>query len=166
MNELLTIGEITSAHGINGEIKVLPLTNAPERFYDLSFVYISKNQCITKHCIENIRFLKNSVIIKFKNINNRNDAEKLRGCLIKIDEKDAIALKKDEYFIKDLINMDVYLEDGNFFGKITEVIQTGANDVYVVKTNDRSVLLPAIKQVIKKVNVDENKMIIHLLEGL
>ncbi|WKV09150.1 ribosome maturation factor RimM [Thermoanaerobacterium sp. CMT5567-10] len=166
MDDYLSVGKITSAYGVNGEVKVFPLTDHLDRFYDLDYVYIFEETGKASLNIESVRFIKNLVIVKFKEINDRNEAEKLRGKLIKITRDNAVKLDDDEYFIKDLLNMKVYTDDQKELGILKDVLKTGANDVYVVKTDDRDILIPAIKGVIKKVDIKERKMTVHLLEGL
>lgn len=166
MDDYLSVGKITSAYGVNGEVKVFPLTDHLDRFYDLDYVYIFEETGKTSLNVETVRFIKNLVIVKFKEINDRNEAEKLRGKLIKITRDNAVKLDDDEYFIKDLLNMKVYTDDQKELGILKDVLKTGANDVYVVKTDDRDILIPAIKDVIKKVDIKERKMTVHLLEGL
>ncbi|MBP2072927.1 ribosome maturation factor RimM [Thermoanaerobacterium butyriciformans] len=166
MDDYLSVGKITSAYGVNGEVKVFPLTDHLDRFYDLDYVYIFEETGKASLNIESVRFIKNLVVVKFKEINDRNEAEKLRGKLIKITRDNAVKLDDDEYFIKDLLNMKVYTDDQKELGILKDVLKTGANDVYVVKTDDRDILIPAIKDVIKKVDIKERKMTVHLLEGL
>lgn len=166
MDDYLSVGKITSAYGVNGEVKVFPLTDHLDRFYDLDYVYIFEETGKASLNIESVRFIKNLVIVKFKEINDRNEAEKLKGKLIKITRDNAVKLDDDEYFIKDLLNMKVYTDDQKELGILKDVLKTGANDVYVVKTDDRDILIPAIKDVIKKVDIKERKMTVHLLEGL
>ncbi|AGB19078.1 ribosome maturation factor RimM [Thermoanaerobacterium thermosaccharolyticum] len=166
MDDYLSVGKITSAYGVNGEVKVFPLTDHLDRFYDLDYVYIFEETGKTSLNVETVRFIKNLVIVKFKEINDRNEAEKLKGKLIKITRDNAVKLDDDEYFIKDLLNMKVYTDDQKELGILKDVLKTGANDVYVVKTDERDILIPAIKDVIKKVDIKERKMTVHLLEGL
>ncbi|ADL68984.1 16S rRNA processing protein RimM [Thermoanaerobacterium thermosaccharolyticum DSM 571] len=166
MDDYLSVGKITSAYGVNGEVKVFPLTDHLDRFYDLDYVYIFEETGKTSLNVETVRFIKNLVIVKFKEINDRNEAEKLKGKLIKIKRDNAVKLDDDEYFIKDLLNMKVYTDDQKELGILKDVLKTGANDVYVVKTDERDILIPAIKDVIKKVDIKERKMTVHLLEGL
>ncbi|MDI3311187.1 MAG: ribosome maturation factor RimM [Thermoanaerobacterium sp.] len=166
MDDYLSVGKITSAYGVNGEVKVYPLTDHLERFYDLDCVYIFDDEEKIQFQIESVRFIKNLVLIKFYEVNDRNEAEKLKGKFIKITMDDAVELEEDEYFIKDLIDMKVYTEDKRELGVLKDVLKTGANDVYVVKTDKRDILIPAIKEVIKDVDINERKMIVHLLEGL
>lgn len=168
MTDYFTVGKITSAHGIKGEVKVFPLTNDPERFYNLNYIWIfddKKNERI-KFEIESVRILPNGLFLKLKGIDSRNDAERFKGFFLNVDEENTIELKENEYFIKDLLHINVYTDDGKYLGSISDVLQTGANDVYVVKCKDSEILLPAIRDVIKEVDIKNRTMIVHLLEGL
>ncbi len=163
----LNVGKIINTHGIKGEIKVLPLTDDPARFEDLEWVYLSYNNQLKKLYIQSVRYQRNNIIIKFKNINSIDEIEKYKNCMLIIDRDMAVDLPENTYFIIDLIGVEVRLEDGEKLGKIIDVIETGSNDVYVIKPSKGSdILIPAIKQVIKHVDIEENIMIVKLLEGL
>ena len=117
--------------------------------------------------IEGVKFFKQFVILKFRGIDNINDIEKYKGKRLLVDREHAVKLKKDEYFIADMIGMDVFTEDGELFGALKDVMETGANDVYIIEMSDgKEVLVPAIKQCILDVDIENRKMVIHLLEGL
>ena len=117
--------------------------------------------------IQGVKFFKQFVIVKFKGIDNINDIEKYRGKSLLVDRKDAVPLKQDEYFIADMVGIDVYTEDGEKFGVLKDVMETGANDVYIINSiNHGEVLVPAIKQCILGVDIEENRMDIHLMDGL
>ena len=146
MEDLLKVGVITTTHGIRGEVKVYPTTDA-DRFLDLEYVLLDTGREKRKLEIENVKYFKNLVILKFRGIDNINDI--------------------DEYYIADLLGMDVVLEDGSKFGTLKDVMETGANDVYVVEdTKGEEILLPAIKECILDVDVENNVMTIHLMKGL
>jgi 16S rRNA processing protein RimM len=167
MADYYNVGKVTSAHGIKGEVKVYPLTNVPERFYDLEYVWIFDDQQRPyKYDIEYVKIISKRVCVKLKGIDTRDDAEKLKGAFLKVNSQNALKLEENEYFIKDLLGMKVYTEEGSFLGTLVEVLKTGANDVYVIKTEKREILIPAIKEVVKKVDVDNKVMVVHLLEGL
>ncbi|HHW56526.1 MAG TPA: 16S rRNA processing protein RimM [Clostridia bacterium] len=167
MADYYDVGKVTSAHGIKGEVKVYPLTNVPERFYDLEYVWIfDEEQGPRKYDIEYVKIISRGVCVKLEGIDTRDEAEKLKGTFLKVDAQNALKLEEGEYFISDIIGMKVYKEDGVFLGTLVEVLQTGANDVYVIKTEERDMLIPAIKDVVKKVDVDNKVMVVHLLEGL
>ena len=166
MEDLLKVGVITTTHGVRGEVKVYPTTD-PERFLELDYVLLDTGREKRKLEIEKVRFFKNLVILKFKGIDNINDIEKYKGKSLYVTREHAVKLKKDEYFIADLIDMQVELEDGTAFGVLTDVMQTGANDVYCIRTEEHGeVLIPAIKDCILDVDVEAGKMKIHLLDGL
>lgn len=160
------IGKIVNTQGIHGDVRVIPITDEPKRFLELKTALVDDGKVKKEYTIENIWFHKNFVIIKFENINDMNTAEKLKGTSIKIDRKNAIPLKENEYYISDLYNIDVYTDEGEYLGIINDIIFTASNDVYEVKNNDVSILLPAIKQCILNVNINERKMIVHMMEGL
>ena len=167
MPNLLEIGQIVNSYGIKGFLKVVPFTDDIKRFDNLKKIYIEKNKALEEVEIEEVKYHKNLVLIKLKGIDDINDTLKYKNCYIKIDRKDAVALPKNTYFIVDLIGMEVYTDEGKNLGKIIDVFPTGSNDVYVVKDNlGKQTLLPAIGDVIKNVDVENKKMIIHLIEGL
>lgn len=162
-----TIGKIVNTQGIKGEVRVLPMTYDIERFKLLKNIEIFKKNDKKTMEIQTVKFHKHFVLIKFKGVDTMNDAELLRDYEIKIDEKDALPLDDDEYYIADLYGMEVYDENDNFIGEIKDIIFTGANDVYIVeRDDDKDLLLPAIKQCILAVNVKDNKMTVHVMEGL
>lgn len=167
MENYLQVGAITSTHGIRGEVKVFPTTDDPERFKKLKQVILDTGRERKELEIEGVKFFKQFVILKFKGIDNINDIEKYKGKNLFVSREHAVKLKKDEYFIADLIGMQVILEDGSLFGKLTDVLQTGANDVYCVETDQHGeVLLPAIGECIKNVDVEKGEMTVHILQGL
>ena len=117
--------------------------------------------------IQNVKYFKQYVILKFKGIDNINDIEKYTKCPLLVSREDAVELEEDEYFMADMIGMNVYTDEGEKFGKLTDIMETGANDVYVISTESHGeVLIPAIKDCILDINTEEHKMIIHLINGL
>lgn len=167
MQEYFEIGQIVNTSGLKGIVKVNPFTDDVSRFEELKKVFIEKNKELTEYEIEEVRFHKNQVLIKFKNIDSIEEAEKFRNCYIKISRKDAKKLPEDTYFIVDLIDTNVYLENDEYVGKIVDVFSTGSNDVYVIKREGNTdLLIPAIKDVVKKVDIKNKKMIVNLIEGL
>lgn len=173
MEEILKVGVITSTHGVRGEVKVFPTTDDVNRFKKLKSVMLDTGKEMLALEIAGVKFFKNMVILKFKGIDNVDDVQKYRQKELYVARKDAVKLYKDEYFIADLIGIEVFEEDGRKVGVLKEVIPTGANDVYVVElcegfaeNGQTEVLIPAIKQCILKVKPQENKMTVHLLEGL
>ncbi|MDO4337098.1 MAG: ribosome maturation factor RimM [Eubacteriales bacterium] len=167
MEDLLKVGVITTTHGVRGEVKVFPTTDNAERFLDLDYVLLDTGKELRRLDIRNVRFFKNLAILKFKGIDNINDIEMYKGRDLWIPREEGQELGENEYYIADLLDMEVVLEDGSKFGILKDVMETGANDVYVVETTDgREVLLPAISECIRDVNPEENKMTVHLMKGL
>lgn len=167
MEDLLQVGVISSTHGIRGEVKVFPTTDDVKRFKKLKNVILDTGKQQLSLEIEGVKFFKQFAILKFKGIDNINDVEMYKGMSLLVTRDHAVKLQKDEYFITDMIGMEVYTEDGELFGTLDDVLQTGANDVYEIKTKKHgAVLVPAIKDCILDINIEEKKMIIHLLDGL
>ena len=167
MEDLLQVGIITSTHGVRGEVKVYPTTDDPRRFRRLKEVVLDTGREKLNLEIEGVKFFKQFVILKFKGLDNINDIEKYRQKSLYVTRKNAVRLQRDEYFIADLIGLKVQDEDGTELGTVKDVIETGANDVYeVVMADGRSLLLPAIKQCILNVDVENGMMQVHVLEGL
>lgn len=167
MEDLLKVGVITTTHGVRGEVKVFPTTDDAQRFLDLDYVLLDTGRELRRLEIEHVKFFKNLAILKFKGIDNINDIEIYKGRDLWIPREEAQELGENEYYIADLIGMNVILEDGSAFGTLKDVMETGANDVYVVETGDgREILLPAIKECVRKVDVDNSVMTVHLMKGL
>ena len=167
MEELLQVGVITSTHGVRGEVKVFPTTDDAARFKQLKHVLLDTGREMKPLEIQGVKFFKQFVILKFKGIDNINDIERYKRCPLLVERKDAVELKEDEYFIADMIGIQVETEDGEVFGTLKDVMETGANDVYVIDTEAHGeVLVPAIKECILDVDVEKRKMTIHLMDGL
>ena len=167
MEDLLKVGVITTTHGVRGEVKVFPTTDEAERFLELDYVLLDTGRELRKLEIQNVKFFKNLAILKFKGIDNINDIEMYKGKDLWIPREEGQELEEGEYYVADLIGMNVLLEDGTVFGTLKDVMETGANDVYVIDTKDRGeVLLPAIRECILDVNVEESTMTVHLMKGL
>lgn len=167
MEQLMEIGQIVNTYGIKGFLKVVPYTDDITRFEDLKTIYIETKNSLKSVVIEEVKYAKNLVLLKLKGIDDINTAQIYKNCYIKIDRKDAVKLPEDSYFIVDLIGLQVYTDNNEELGNIVDVYPTGANDIYVVKNETgKQVLLPAIGDVIKKVDIENKKMIVHLIEGL
>ena len=167
METMLRVGVISSTHGVRGEVKVYPTTDDPERFLDLEEVILDTGRERLPLKIENVKFFKNMVILKFKGIDDRNDVERMRQAKLLVTRENAVELGKDEYFIADLIGIQVVSDEGEELGTIYDVLQTGANDVYVVsKDGAKDLLIPAIHACIQNVDVAAGQMEVHLLPGL
>ena len=166
MEDLLKVGVIPTTHGIRGEVKVYPTTDA-DRFLDLEYVLLDTGREKRKLEIENVKYFKNLVILKFRGIDNINDIERYKRCPLLVERKDAVELEEDEYFIADMIGIEVVTEDDKPFGTLKDVMETGANDVYVIDTDEHGeVLVPAIRECILDVDIENQKMKIHLMDGL
>ena len=167
MEDLLQVGVITTTHGVRGEVKVFPTTDDPARFKKLKKVILDTGKEQLDLEVAGVKFFKNMVILKFKGLDNINDVEKYRQKSLYVTRENAVKLKKNEYFIADLIGLRVTSDEGEELGEIADVLQTGANDVYVIKTPEgEEILLPAIKECVKAVDVEAGTIEIHLLPGL
>ncbi|MDF2593761.1 MAG: rimM [Clostridia bacterium] len=167
MEKMFTVGKIVNTHGIKGEVKVVPTTDDPKRFEKLQTIYVER-KIIEEYKIESIRYHKKFVLMKFEGVETLNDAELFKNAVLKINRKDSLPLEENEYYISDLYGVEVLTEEGRRLGEITDVIYTGSNDVYVIKREDteKELLIPAIKQVIRQVDLSQKKMVVKLLEGL
>lgn len=167
MEELLQVGVVTQTHGIRGEVKVFPTTDDAGRFRDLKKVFLDTGREKLPLEIQGVKFFKQFVIVKFKGLETINEVERFRRCPLLVPREDAVPLEEDEYYIADMIGMQVETEDGKAFGILKDVMETGANDVYVIDSiSHGEVLVPAIKECIRKVDVAEGKMTVHLMDGL
>lgn len=160
------VGIIVKPQGVKGEVKVKITSPRPERFFDLEKVYIRFDK-IQTCSIENIRISNGFVFLKLANIDSRNDAELLRNKEILISEDQLIDLEENEYFVHDLIGCQVVTEEGLIIGKIEDIIQNSSNDIYLVKNQQgQEILIPAINDVVKDVDIKGRQVTIHVLEGL
>ena len=167
MDKYFEIGVISNTHGIKGVLKVFPTTDFPERFKLLKEVFVEIRGKMEKFIVESTGFHKQFVLLKLKGIEDMTLAEMYKTGRILISEEDAIPLEEDEYYTRDLYDMDVYTDEGEYLGKISEVFPTGANDVYVIsKEGTPDLLIPAIKDCILNVDVKGKKMDVKLLKGL
>ncbi|HZK26709.1 MAG TPA: ribosome maturation factor RimM [Thermoclostridium sp.] len=166
MNEYLNIGKIVNTHGVKGELKVISSTSDIERFDYLKIVWIEKDSKLKEYFVEKVRYHKNCVLITLYGIDSKDKADDLKNCYLKVDRKNARILDENEFFIVDLIECSVYEEDV-LLGKITDVIQTGSNDVYVVSGDKyNELLIPAIKQVVLSMDIENKRIQVSLPEGL
>lgn len=167
MENLLRVGVISSTHGVKGEVKVYPTTDDAGRFNNLKKVILDTGREQMDLEIQGVKFFKNMVILKFKGYDSINEIEKYKGKDLLVTRDQAVELGPDENFIVDLIGLRVITEDGNEFGTLTDVIKTGANDVYEVKTTEgKEVLLPAIRECVLKVDLEEKTVTVHIMDGL
>lgn len=167
MEEFLQVGAIANTHGIAGEVKVFPMTDDIRRFKQLKEVYLDTGRERVLLHVASCKFVKNQPVLKFKEFSNINEVEKYKRCGLFITRDQAVPLGKDEYFIADLIGLSVIREDGETLGELTDVLQTGANDVYEVTMEDgKQVLLPVIRECIKKVDLEKRQVTVHVMKGL
>jgi len=162
---LIRIGQILTTHGIRGEVKVLPLTDNPKRYDELEYAYLELSPEYKKVHIESVKYHQDVLLIKFKEYPDINAAEQLRNTYICITREQLMPLPPDHYYIFDLIGLNVY-EKENYLGKIKDVISTGSNDVYVVENDTKEILLPALKSVIKSIDLTNKKVFVELPPGL
>lgn len=166
MLEYFNIGLITNYHGLKGYVKVMGLTDDIARYKDLKYVFIDKHG-IVKVDIEDVKFQKNFVLLKLKGIDDINEAEKYKNLYIKVDRTNAVKLPEGSYFVCDLIGCEVFDHIEGLLGKIEEIIQTGSNDVYVVKNSEGNErLIPVIKDVVKNIDIEKKRIDVILMEGL
>lgn len=164
MKEYIKVGKIVNTHGVKGCLKCIPLTDDMERFDELEYVYTEKDN--KKRKIKNVWYRKGLVYLELEDINDMDAAESLRNTFISIYEDQLRELPEGSYYLFDLEGIEVYSDLGEYIGKISEIYQTGANDVYEVVDKNKSYLIPAVKEVVKEVSVKEKKMVIHVIEGL
>lgn len=165
MQEYFEIGQIVNTSGLKGLLKVNLFTDEFEKF---DKILIEKNKELIEYEIEDVRYHKNQAIVKFKGINDIDTAEKFRNCFLKVRRNENEQLPEDTYYIVDLIGLEVYLDTGEKFGRLKEVfpVHSGNHDIYVVETEKKDILLPAIGEVIKDVDIKRGRIVVHLLEGL
>ena len=167
MQKYFEVGQIVNTFGVKGMLKVKPFTDDANRVEELKKVYICKKEKLEEVEIEEVKYHKDMVLLKVKGIEDMNEAEKVKGLYLKIDRKNAKKLPKDTYFIADLLGLEVYSDTGELLGKVDDIFRTGANDVYVIKDEKgKQLLLPGIPDVIKEIDLEKEKIIVHLLKGL
>ena len=166
MQKRLEIGQIVNTFGIKGEVKVVPFTDDIRRFDELEKVYVKTKKESKQYQVENVKYHKNMVLLKLKSIDRIEEAELLRNAFLEVDREDAIPLEEGQYFIVDLIGLEVYTDEGKLLGKVEDIYNAGANDIYVIKDElGKQILLPGIDEVIKEVKLDD-RIIVHLIPGL
>ena len=167
MQKNLEIGQIVNTFGIKGFVKVNPFVDDISRFDNLKKVFVRSNKNIKELEVEEVKYHKNMVLLKFKGIDRVEDAENFRNSYLEVDRENAVELQEGEYFIVDLLGLNVLTESNELLGKLEDIFNTGSNDIYVVKSEEgKQLLLPAISEVIKEINIKENKIVVHLIEGL
>lgn len=167
MDDLLRIGVVTTTHGLRGEVKVFPTTDDARRFDDCDEVILSgKNEQLVLH-VERVKYFKNIVIVKFKEFNDINEVERFRKYDIMVTREHAVPLEEGEYFICDIIGARVVEEDGTLIGTVSDVLETGANNVFVIQKEDGGeVLFPSIPDCIKQIDVENKEVVAFIMPGL
>ena len=167
MENLLRVCVITATHGLRGEVKVFPTTDDAARFKKLKKCILDTGREKIDMEIESVKFFKQYVILKFKGYDHINDIEQYKKKDLLVTRENAVKLKKNENFIVDLIGLDVVTDEGVHFGTIKDVLQTGANDVYVITGDDgKEYLFPAIKECILDINLEKHEALVHIMPGL
>lgn len=167
MTKYLEIGQIVNTFGIKGMVKVKPFTDNIERFSNLEKIYIKNKSGQTEYKIQEVKYHKNMVLVKFEGIENPEQADLLRNSYLIVDRETEEPLEPGRYYIVDMIGLDVFTDDNECLGKLEDIYNTGSNDIYVVKNElGKQVLLPAIEDVIKNIDMDNKKVIVHLIPGL
>ena len=167
MEDLLQVGVLTSTHGVRGEMKVFPMTDDVKRFKKNKNYILETPKGNVDVKVESAKFFKQFVILKFEGFDNIDDIAPYKNCGLFVTRENAVKCAKDEYFIADLIGMDVCEEGGDKIGELSDVIQTGANDVYVVKTSEgKEHLFPAIKDCVRSVDMESRTVTVYIMPGL
>jgi len=166
MEDFFVIGQIVNTQGHKGEVRVLPLTDFPERYLDLDSVLLDLPGGLQETQIEAVRYHKQFIILKLVGCETMDQAEKLKNVYIKVKPEQAVELPEGHYFIKDIIGLEVFTLEGELLGRIEDVLQVTSNDIYVVKNGKKEILIPAIKDVVKEINLESRRMLIDPLEGL
>lgn len=167
MKEYLELGQIVNVRGLKGEVKLNSFAEDDSVFETLKTVFIKKKNEMLEKQIEKVSYTKNQVVLKFKDCNSIDEAETLRNSYLLVKKQDLGELPEGVYYLADLIGLDVYTENGELLGKVDDIYSTGANDIYVVKNMEgKEKLLPGIDEVIKNIDLDSGKIIVHLIKGL
>lgn len=165
--DLLEVGKIVNTHGLRGEVKVVSWTDYPEVFEDIEHVYVKKKNDYERLDIAGIKYQKGNLIVRFKQLQDINEAEKYKNQVIYTEREMLGELPDGVYYIADLIGLDVVKENGEHVGVIADVFNTGSNDIYDIKREgQKNLLLPVIDEVVLNINLEEKKITVHMLEGL
>lgn len=166
-NNLLEVGKIVNTHGLRGDVKVVPWMDYPEEFEELSTVWLKTRRELKKLTLSSVKYQKNNLIVKFKEISDINEAEQYKNCVLLADREELGELPEGVHYIVDLIGLTVVDESGAEIGKIADVFNTGANDIYDVKREGKkNLLLPVIDDVVKNIDIEGGKVTVHIMEGL
>lgn len=158
------VGQIVNTHGLKGDVKIYSYTDYPERFEEIDYVYDDDGK---KYMLERVKYHKSMPIIKLQTVDSIDDAEKMRGATLYIDEENLRELEEDEYMISDLVGLQAFTESGNPLGEVVNVLQYTANDIYVIHSSDgKEYLVPALKEFVPVIDIENKKMIINEIKGL
>lgn len=167
MIQYFQVGVITQPHGIHGEVKVFPISDDIKRFDDLRECYLKIKKDMVPVTCTGVKYFKNLVILQFKEFESIDDVERLRQCPIYVDREHAVPLNEGEYYLADVLGIDVVTEEGKKVGILKDYFETAAQTVYQVITDDgKEVLIPAIDEFVKKVDIENNTMTVHLIKGM
>lgn len=165
--DLLEVGKIVNTHGLRGEVKVVPCTDYPEVFEDIDFVYVKKKSEYERLDVKGIKYQKNNLIVRFSQITDINMAEKYKNQVIYAEREILGELPDGVYYIADLIGLDIVTEDGEKIGTVSDVFNTGSNDIYEVKREGKkNLLLPVIDDVVLNIDVEGGKITVRMMYGL
>lgn len=167
MTKYLEIGQIVNTFGIKGMVKVKPFSENLKRFDELKKVYIENKKVKKEYEIEEVKYHKDMILIKFKGVDNPEEADLLRTSYLVVDRKTQEPLEEGTYYVVDMLGLEVYTDEGELLGNLEDIFNTGSNDIYVVKNElGKQILLPAIADVIKNIDMENKKIIVHLIPGL
>lgn len=167
MDKYFEIGQIVNTNGLKGLVKVKPFTDDIKEFETFESIYVQKKNELIEFKIEAVKYAKQMVLLKLEGINDIDSAEALRNLYIKVSRDALPELQENSYYIVDLLECEVVTVAGEFLGKMDDIFSTGSNDVYVVKNEEgKQILLPAIKEVIKNIDIPNKKITVKLMEGL
>ena len=167
MLDYFRVGVIANSHGVKGEVKVYPTTDDTDRFKDLETVYLDDNVTYRELHVKSVKYVKNMVVLGFKEYNNMNDILGLKGMDLYVDRENAIPLKEGEFYVADMIGADIVTDENEHFGTLSNILKTGANDVYVIKTdNGKEVLFPSIPECILEKDLESKVIKVHIMDGL
>ena len=167
MLDYFRVGVIANSHGVKGEVKVYPTTDDATRFKNLETIYLDENGTYKEPHIKSVKYVKKMVVLGFEEYNNMNDILGLKGMDLYVDRENAIPLNEGEFYVADMVGADIVTDDGNHFGTLQDVLKTGANDVYVIKTDEgKEVLFPSIPECILEKDLENKKITVHIMDGL
>ncbi len=167
MLEYFRVGVIANSHGVKGEVKVHPTTDDINRFKDLDTIFLDENGTYRELHVKSVKYVKNMVVLGFEEFNNMNDILGFKGMELYVDRENAIPLNEGEFYVADMVGADIITDEGNHFGTLKDVLKTGANDVYVIETDEgKEVLFPSIPECILEKDLEKKEIKVHIMDGL